>query len=111
MSLDIEFIRKEEIRCPHCHKPVTTKDIRSESSDGKGWFSFLEEIGYYIPFVRRSNSSDSGLHGEELPLTEKQIKLLIEFLEKEKPQNWKEIESLVAAAFIYKDIVIVRADW
>ena len=55
MSLDITIKERKEFRCPDCGRLVTTKDIDEECSGGRLWYNFLELIGYYVPYEKRTS--------------------------------------------------------
>ena len=67
MSLDITIKERKEFRCPDCGRLVTTQDIDAEDSGGRVWYGFLESVGYYVPYEKRTKENDwyGGGHGAD----------------------------------------------
>ena len=53
MGLDIDISRKAATICPLCGKITGYKVDHTEESGGRVWYSFLESIGYYVPWEQR----------------------------------------------------------
>ena len=109
MSLDITIKERKEFRCPDCGCLVTTQDIGAECSGGRVWYNFLETIGYYVPYEKRTEEND--WYGLDMVLDEKQAKQLAQFVSDYQPNNYNEIEGVVARALIRGNKVVINADW
>ena len=109
MSLDITIKERKEFRCPDCGRLVTTQDISAESSGGRVWYNFLEAIGYYVPYEKRTEEND--WYGKDMELTEEQVKQLRQFVYDYQPIDYYDIEVLVARALLHGNKVVINADW
>ena len=109
MSLDITIKERKEFRCPDCGQLVTTQDIDAECSSGRVWYDFLESVGYYVPYERRTEEND--WYGEDMVLTEDQTKQLAQFVSDYQPTYYDDIEVLVARALLHGNKVVINADW
>lgn len=54
MIPDIMISERKEYRCPNCGIPVGHIDIASTDSGGFAWYEFLKNIGYYVPYGKRT---------------------------------------------------------
>ena len=109
MSLDITIKERKEFRCPDCGRLVTTQDIDAECSGGRVWYNFLEPIGYYVPYEKRTEEND--WYGKDMVLTEEQEKQLADFVSDNQPYYAKSIYGLVARALMRGNKVVINADW
>ena len=109
MSLDITIKERKEFRCPDCGRLVTTQDIGAEDSCGREWYNFLEPIGYYVPYEKRTKEND--WYGKDMELTEEQAKQLAQFVSDYQPTYYDDIEVLVARALLHGNKVVINADW
>ena len=109
MSLDITIKERKEFRCPDCGRLVTTQDIAEECSSGRVWYDFLESVGYYVPYERRTEEND--WYGEDMVLTEEQAKQLADFVCEYQPYNARDVECLVARALLHENKLVINADW
>ena len=109
MSLDITIKERKEFRCPDCGRLVTTQDIGAECSGGRVWYDFLEPIGYYVPYEKRTR--ENGWYGEDMILAEEQAKQLADFVSEYQPYNARDVEYLVARALLHGNKVVINADW
>ena len=109
MSLDITIKERKEFRCPDCGRMVTTQDIDAECSSGRVWYDFLESVGYYVPYERRTEEND--WYGEDMVLTEKQAEQLSDFVSEYQPYNARDVECLVARSLLHGNKVVINADW
>ena len=109
MSLDITIRERKEFRCPDCGRLVTTQDIAEECSSGRVWYDFLESVGYYVPYGKRTVEND--WYGEDMVLTEEQAKQLADFVSDNQPYNARDVECLVARALMRGNKVVINADW
>ena len=109
MSLDITIKERKEFRCPDCGWLVMSQDIDAECSSGRVWYDFLESIGYYVPYEKRTEGND--WYGEDMVLTEEQAKQLAQFVSDYQPIYYHDIEVLVERALIRGNKVVINADW
>ena len=109
MSLDITIKERKEFRCPDCGRLVTTQDIGEECSSGRVWYDFLESVGYYVPYERRTEEND--WYGEDMVLTEEQAKQLADFVSDNQPYNYMDVEGLVARALLHGNKVVINSSW
>ena len=109
MSLDITIKERKEFRCPDCGRLVTTQDIGAEWSSGRVWYDFLEPIGYYVPYEKRTEEND--WYGKDMVLTEEQTKQLYDFVSDNNPYNACGVEHMVATALMHGNKVVINADW
>lgn len=111
MSLDIEFTARKKVTCPHCGEVVTTEPVRCEDSGGRGWYSILESIGYYVPYDKRTDEND--WYGKDMILTTEQMKQVYDFIidNSDTLYNADSILGLIATAMIDKNVIVINADW
>ena len=109
MSLDITIKERKEFSCPDCGRLVTMQDIDAEDSGGKVWYDFLESIGYYVPYEKRTEEND--WYGEDMVLTEEQEKQLADFVSENQPYNARDVEYLIVRALMHGNKVVINADW
>ena len=109
MSLDITIKERKEFRCPDCGRLVTTLDIDAECSSGRVWYDFLESVGYYVPYERRTEEND--WYGKDMVLTEEQAKQLADFVSDNQPYNYMDVEGLVARALLHGNKVVINSSW
>ena len=109
MSLDITIKERKELRCPDCGRLVTAHDIGAECSGGRVWYDFLEQIGYYVPYEKRTEEND--WYGEDMVLTEEQAYKLADFVSEKNPYNAVDIKWLVAVTLLHGNKVVINADW
>ena len=109
MSLDITIKERREFHCPDCGRLVTILDIEEEHSGGRVWYDFLEPIGYYVPYEKRTEKND--WYGKDMVLTEEQTKQLYNFVSDNNPYQAGSVEHLVATARMRGNKVVINADW
>ena len=109
MSLDITIKERKEFYCPDCGRLVTAQDIGEECSGGRVWYDFLEPIGYYVPYEKRTDEND--WYGKDMVLAEEQAKQLADFVSEYQPYNARDVECLVARALMRGNKVVINADW
>ena len=109
MSLDISIREQQEFHCPDCGRLVTTQYIGEEYSGGRVWYNFLEPIGYYVPYEKRTEGND--WYGKDMVLTEEQAKQLAQFVSDNLPIYYYDIKVLVERALIRGNKVVINADW
>ena len=109
MGLDITFTQRKQIVCPACGETIGHIDVRSVDSGGRGWYPFLESIGYYVPHDQRTEKND--WYGKDMVLTDKRAKEVGRFAVDETPYNWLGVANLVKEALDANDDVVINADW
>lgn len=109
MGFDIEIARYDVDKCPHCGMPI--KDTRKDwtESGGLAWREFLEKVGYYVPYDKRTPDRD--WYGKDMTLTAEQAKDLATFARDHDVYGWGSIEMLVDCAIENGDFVVINADW
>lgn len=109
MGLDITIKERKEFRCPECGRLVTTQDIDAERSSGRVWYDFLEPIGYYVPYEKRTEEND--WYGKDMELTEEQAEQLVDFVHVHRPCNDMNIAYLVQVALMDGNKIAINANW
>lgn len=109
MGLDITIKEMKEFRCPDCGRLVTTQEIDNVSSGGRVWYDFLKSVGYYVPYEEPIEGKD--WYGEDMVLTEEQVKQLADFAYINQTYNGMDIEFLVTRALMSGNKVVINADW
>ena len=109
MGLDVSVIRRKDLVCPKCGEVVSTISMDDVGSGGRVWYPFLESIGYYVPYDKRTKEND--WYGKDMKLTEQQTDKLYEFVKKNDPLCAGEIMALIALARMEGQDVIINADW
>lgn len=109
MGLDISIEAYEPIKCPHCEETVAAKKVNGVDSCGWDWYKFLEPIGYYVPYEKRTPEND--WYGKDMTLTEEQCRTLIDFVTAEHVYNCGAINFLVSCALRDGNKVVINADW
>lgn len=109
MGLDITVMERKDVRCPHCSEVVNTVDVASTDSDGSLWYDFLEKLGYYVPYEKRTKEND--WYGKDMVLDNEQAKQLVDYAVKKEVYNWDGVESVVAEALAHGNKVVINADW
>lgn len=62
MRLDIDVSSVRVIKCPHCGGDVGQTAVETESSSGRLWHDFLQDVGY-----------DDTMYDTEMVLSEAQM--------------------------------------
>lgn len=110
MGLDITISRAGEVRCPKCGEVVKEEVVDSASSGGRMWYDFLEKVGYYVPYEKRTPEND--WYGKDMILTDEQAKELYEYAKKnEGCFGVGAVADLVANAICSGEKVVINADW
>lgn len=109
MGLDIRFIHRRNIVCPHCKTVVSTEDVYVTSSGGREWYDILESFGYYIPYDKRTEEND--WYAKDMVLTTEQAKQVYNFVKTSDVYDAKDILGLIATALLEEDVVVINADW
>ena len=109
MGVDITIKERKELRCQYCGRLVIEQDICEEWSSGRVWYDFLEQIGYYVPYEKRTDEND--WYGKDMVLTEEQAIQLADFASNNQLYDHMAIECLVARALMRGNKVVINADW
>ena len=109
MGLDIEIMERKDVRCPHCGEVINTVCITSADSCGREWYDFLERIGYYVPYGKRTEEND--WYGKDMVLDNEQAKQLVDYAVKKVVYNWDGVERVVSTALMHGNKVVINADW
>lgn len=109
MGLDITVMERKDVHCPHCGEVINTEDIASIDSDGRLWYDFLEKLGYYVPYEKRTKEND--WYGKDMVLDNEQAKQLADYAVKKEVYNWDNVERVVAAALMHGNKVVINANW
>ncbi len=110
MGLDIRFTQRKKTVCPHCGKEIAQHyDVNAVCSGGRGWYPFLESIGYYVPYDKRTEEND--WYGKDMVLTKEQAECAFRIAKEDELYNWHEIVGLIAVALIEDDYIVINADW
>lgn len=110
MGLDITIERKKKIVCPKCGEVVAYHCIDAVDSSGRAWYPILEQLGYYVPWDKRTEEND--WYAKDMVLTPSQITDLYLFITRHELYCGDECRSLLARAMIEPDtIIVINADW
>ena len=109
MGLDVRFIRRKKIVCPHCGGLVGHTDEDCIYGGGRAWYPFLESIGYYVDYEQRTEEND--WYGKDMVLTNAQAEELYRFIQTHDPYGVVGLPQLIATARFENDDIVVNADW
>lgn len=109
MGLDIKIKQKHIIRCSECGNFVEARIVSEAYSGGRAWYPFLESVGYYVPYDKRTEDND--WYGKDMELTKEQSNYLFRYCQDEEVYNYHEVASLVAVSEAMGDAVVINADW
>lgn len=109
MGLDVSIIRRKDLVCQKCGEVVSTVSMDAVDSGGRVWYPFLEAIGYYVPYDKRTKEND--WYGKDMKLTETQVNDQYNFVKKNDLLGSNEIMGLIALARTENQDVIINADW
>ena len=109
MGLDITISERKEYRCPNCGISVGHTDIASTDSGGRAWYEFLENIGYCVPYGKRTEKKDWNCL--DMVLDNEQAKQLADYAVKKEVYNWDGVERVVATALMHENKVVINANW
>lgn len=109
MGLDIRFVRRKKVVCPHCGEVIGHTEIDSIDGGGRGWYPFLESIGYYVEYEQRTEEND--WYGKDMVLTNAQAAELHRFIEQHDLYGSVGLPELIALALLENDEIVVNADW
>jgi hypothetical protein len=110
MGLDITFTRRKNVVCPKCGEIVGQTNMDYVDGGGRGWYPFLESIGYYVPYEQRTEEND--WYGKDMVLTDAQMDELYQFAKKhEDLYGTVGLLGIIALARYEKHSIVVNADW
>lgn len=109
MGLDITVMERKDVRCSHCGEVINTVDIASTDSGDRLWYDFLERLGYYVPYEKRTKEND--WYGKDMVLDNEQAKQLADYAVKKEVYNRDGVESVVATALMHENKVVINANW
>lgn len=109
MGLDITVMERKDVRCPHCGEVINTVEVDGTNSGGSLWYDFLEKIGYYVPYEKRTKEND--WYGKDMVLDNEQAKQLVDYAVKKEAYNWDDVDRVVTMALLHENKVVINADW
>ena len=109
MIPDIMISERKEYRCPNCGISVGYTDIASTDSGGRAWYEFLENVGYCVPYDKRTEEKDWNCL--DMVLDNEQAKQLADYAVKKEVYNWDGVERVVATALMHENKVVINANW
>lgn len=109
MGLDIEFRRQKKVTCPQCHCLVKYEESDVAYSQGRAWYPFLEQIGYYVPHDQITE--ENNWYGKDKILIDKQVKDAYKFVRTHEVYCGRDVAWLLMLAMAEDDDVIVNANW
>lgn len=109
MGLDITVTQKRTLRCPHCGESVDERIVAEADSNGRVWYPFLEAVGYYVPYEKRTEENDWCC--KDMELTKEQSSYIFRYCQDNEVYNYHEVASLVAMAEALGDAVVINANW
>lgn len=113
MGVDVIVKEQKEFICPKCGERFYVPEmglVACMSSGGRNWYDYLERIGYYVPFEKRTDNTPDW-YGKDMGLEDRQARELAEWARRARVDNACEIESLIARALMRGDRVAINADW
>lgn len=108
-SVFLKAVKRKAVRCPHCGEVINTVDIASTDSGGRLWYDFLERLGYYVPYEKRTEKND--WYGKDMVLDNEQAKQLTDYAMQKEVYNWDGVERVVTEALAHGNKVVINADW
>ena len=110
MGLDITLTQRKKLVCPKCGEIVGHTDVYEVDCGGRGWYPFLESIGYYVPYEQRTEEND--WYAKDMVLTADQADELFQFARKNDGlYDADRVCVLISSARYEKDDVVINADW
>lgn len=86
-----------------------TKAAYSTTPDVHRLHEFLENIGYCVPYGKRTEEKDWNCL--DMVLDNEQAKQLADYAVKKEVYNWDGVESVVATALMHENKVVINANW
>jgi hypothetical protein len=111
MGLDISFIERKNIVCPHCGELVKYEAVNSEYCGGRAWYPILENLGYYVPYEQRTDEND--WYGKDMVLTAEQVEETYRQIKTNIFELYRaeSIMRLIERANMNKNDIVINADW
>ena len=109
MGLDITIKQKHIIRCSECGNFGEAQIVSEVHSGGRAWYPFLESVGYYVPYDKRTEEND--WCGADMELTKEQSNYLFRYCLNNQVYNYHDVASIVAVSEATGDVVVINADW
>lgn len=109
MGLDITIMERKDYCCPDCGKLVHSQIVSDIPSGGKVWYRYLESIGYYVPYEKRTAEND--WYGKDRILSDEEAEALADFASENLVYNADLIVSFIAIALLHKNKIVIKADW
>lgn len=109
MGLDIRITSQEPIVCPHCGEVVSYQTVEVVDSSGSRWYAYLESIGYYVPYEKRTEAND--WYSKDMALTTEQAEELVRYASRFQMYEHESIKNLVYDALNYGNRIVINADW
>ena len=109
MGLDISVIRRKDLVCPKCGEVVSTISMDDVDSGGRVWYPFLESIGYYVPYDKRTEEND--WYGKDMILNDEQTDYLYHFAKEHDLYGSDSVLQLIATARYEGDEIVINANW
>lgn len=85
------------------------QEVYGTDSNGSLWYDFLERLGYYVPYEKRTEKND--WYGKDMVLDNEQAKQLVDYAVKKEVYNWDGVERVVTEALAHGNKVVINADW
>lgn len=109
MGLDITFTHRKKLVCPKCGEILGHTDVRYACGSGRAWYEILEQLGYYVPYDKRTEEND--WYGKDMVLTTAQAKEVYHFINRKDICCYDDVCGLIAAALFENDCVVINANW
>ena len=109
MGLDITFTRRKNFVCPRCGETIGHTNVQYMDGGGRGWYSILESLGYYVPYEQRTEKND--WYGKDMVLTREQADEVYRFVKNHDLYGSEGVQSLIATALYENVDVVVNANW
>jgi hypothetical protein len=110
MGLNISFKLKQKVTHWRSGDLIKYIDVDCVESEGRVWYPFLEEIGYYIP--HELLTEENNWYGKDMTLSTEQIMNAWKFVTSNPIYQRNIIRSLLAEAIVNDDLTVaINADW
>lgn len=110
MGLDITCYHRKKIVCPKCGEVVGHTDLNEISFGGRVWYPLLEQLGYYVPYEKRTEEND--WYGKDMVLDAEQIDGVFEFAKKHSDAyGAHSLAMLISEVRFENNLLVINADW